>query len=121
MAKKQKRSFITRLLAEFLFWVHFLISVAILVMGLFISWYWVIVVIVALRVHQVLLHNCVLTLLEQREGGLPKGTYYYQLLAKRFFGFRLKKKYVFPVLIIHYSLAILITVVATIYGFRLHL
>lgn len=90
-------------------------------MGLFVAWYWVIVVLLLLRLHQIVLHGCVVTLLAQKEGAMPKGMVFYQLMAKRFFGFRLKKRYVKPTLIIHYSAALLIAILAGHYNFRLHI
>ncbi|HET9721856.1 MAG TPA: hypothetical protein VFP32_02390, partial [Candidatus Saccharimonadales bacterium] len=69
--KKQKRRLQTRILAEALFWLHFLISIAILVMGLFIPWFWVVIIIIALRLQQIILHGCIITILQYREGGIP--------------------------------------------------
>jgi hypothetical protein len=117
---KRKQKLRQKLIAEFLFWLHVLISVVILFMGLFVAWYWVIVVLLLLRLHQIILHGCVVTLLAQKEGAMPKGMVFYQLMAKRFFGYRLKKRYVKPTLIIHYCAALGIAIAAGHYNFGLH-
>lgn len=90
-------------------------------MGLFVDWYWVIIVLLLLRFHQMIFHGCVITLLAQKEGAMPRGMVFYQLMAKRFFGYKLKSRYVKPTLILHYSAALLIALAAQHYHFRIHL
>ena len=118
---KQKIGFFKRLFLEFLFWLHFLIAVFILIGGLFINWYWMVLVLALLRAQQLIFHGCALTLLEAREGGIPKGMAYYQLLAKRLFNYRLKKRYVFTVWAVHFGIGFAVTILAAAYNIRIHL
>lgn len=118
---RKKQTLKQKLLAEFLFWLHFVISVVILIMGLFIPWDWVIIVLVILRVQQIILHGCVITLLEKRAGDIPKGMVFYQIMAQRFLGYHLERKYVAAVLVTHYSLALLLAIIIGHYNLRIHL
>ncbi len=82
-------------------------------------WYWVVIVLVLLRVQQIVFHGCVVTLLEQREGGMPKGMVYYQLLFKRFFGYRLKRSSVKIVFLAHYAASLIIAILASYLNIRI--
>ena len=108
-------------MGEFIFWLHTVILSLILVAGLFISWYWIVIIVFIVRAQQYAFHGCILTILEAREGGIKKGQAYYQLAAKRFFGVRLSKKGVWAVSVSHNILTFGVVVFANLEHIRFHL
>lgn len=77
---------------------------------------------VIVRLQQVVLHGCFLTLLEVQTGGLPKGHVYMQLVSQRFFGHRLsRRRGVRNAIALHIFLTLLISIVASHYNYRIRL
>ncbi|HVX58397.1 MAG TPA: hypothetical protein VG964_01540 [Candidatus Saccharimonadales bacterium] len=119
MAAKTKKW--NRLVAEAVFWLHVLILIVISLLGLFVAWYWVIIVLVLVKLQQLVFHGCLLTLLEVKERNLKKGTPCFYLAFKRFFGIRLSKRGVYWVSILQNLLAIAVALLATLFNIRLHI
>ena len=118
MAKKPKT---TNTFAEFLFWFHTLVVCLITVSGIFVSWQWVLLILVLMKAQQYIFHGCFITYLELKEGGIPRGHTYYQIAAKRFFNARLGRKGVRIASFSQITLTIGIAVVAALYNFEVQL
>lgn len=119
MSKKQKRS--KKALAEFIFWLHTIILLLVLVSGLFIAWQWVLIILVLIKLQQFALHGCFLTILELKEEGSRRRHYYYQLAARRFAGARLNRRGVRIVSAVHVGLSLAIALLASYYNLRIHI
>lgn len=85
LSKRRKSK---KVVAEFFFWLHTLILLAVLVSGLFLSIWWVILFLVIIKVQQRLFHGCIITVFEIRSGGIKKGHAFFQLAARRFTGLK---------------------------------
>ena len=92
-----------------------------MIAGLLMPWYWLVAIVMGLRLQVILLHGCILTLLEVKEEHHRKGTAYYYLAFKRFFGIRLNTVGVYIVSAVHDLIAGAVALYATIYHVRIHL
>ncbi|HEX5448219.1 MAG TPA: hypothetical protein VFW90_03425 [Candidatus Saccharimonadales bacterium] len=119
MTKKRKRSIHKVVIGELLFWFHAVVVLLMLLAGLLISFWWVVLITILHRVQLIVFHGCIITQMESREGAVRKGTAFYHVAIKRFFGVSLNHRQV-RVLSITISIATLvIAAVATKYNFRL--
>ena len=97
------------------------VMIFLVVCGLFIPLIWVFILIILWRIHLLIFHGCFLTILEQKEGAIPRGKGYIWLATKRFFGIRLSHTAVKWVSRVEAALGLAIAVVANIWHIRLHL
>lgn len=109
------------LAAEIIFWLHTTTLLIITFLGLFIAWYWVVLVLVLVKIQQKIFHGCILTLWEVKERRLKKGTSCFYLTFKRFFGIRLSRRGIFWVSLIQNLASLVIAVGASLLNFRIHL
>lgn len=79
------------LLNELLIWLHTLMLLAILLSGLFVSFWWVVLLVFLHSLHLYLFDGCSITRFQIAEGGIPYGYSYFQYCAKRFFHRQLSK------------------------------
>jgi|GEM_PF-6004935 len=70
---------------SFLFWFHIIFIFSAILVGLFLSPWTVIILIVLHRLHMVAFKGCLLSRLQNRIGGLPKDMSFLQLAAKKIF------------------------------------
>jgi hypothetical protein len=117
---KQKNTLGKKVLVEFLFWLHTIIILALLVAGLFIAWEWVFLILFVVKLQQWVFHGCILTLLETREGQIRKGTTFYQLAARRFLGAKLTRQAVVVVSAVQVAISLGVALAADLYNVRLH-
>jgi hypothetical protein len=117
--RKNKKS--NKTMAEFIFWLHSAVLVAIVLLGLFVAWYWVVLVLVIIKLQQKIFHGCILTIWEMRERRFKHGTSCFYISFKRFFGIKLTKRGVVFVSAMHNLLALMVALLAGILNIRLHL
>ena len=118
---KQKQKYTKNFVGELIFRIHTAEVILIVVLGLFVPGWLVVVAVFLVKLQHILLHDCVLTYWEAREQDIPKGTAYYQLAARRFFGIRLSRMGVHIVSAAHLILALAVAFVADYEHIRIRL
>lgn len=119
--KRQKQSVTQKVIAEFLFWLHTGVIILMLVAGLFFSIWVVLALLIIQRAQLLVFHGCIITRLEERAGGIPKGTAYFHLAFQRFFGVKLSKMGVHLVSLAVTACGAAVVILANLWHVRLHL
>jgi len=70
---------------NFLFWFHVIFIFSAILVGLFLSLWTVVVLIVLHRLHVIAFKGCLLSRLQNMTGGLPKDMSFLQLAARKIF------------------------------------
>lgn len=118
MAKARNKN---RFISELLFWFHTLIVLILIFAGLFVSVWWVVLIIVLHRAQLIIFRGCIITKFEEREGGIGKGEAYFHLATKRFFGINLSRHGVRLLSLAVSATGLILAIAATHWHFRIHL
>lgn len=116
MSREKEKIF----LGELIFWLHTAIIVLIVMSGLFVPLWAVVLIIVAVKIHQIILGGCILTIWQARLGGIKRGMPYFQLATQRFFKLNIGKVGVQVVSLIVAVMAFSVSLIANHQHFRVN-